>query len=133
MSFNIIPKTAVPLFSEISCGLFGIAEDFAEKYLSLDEKYLSNKESTFLVRAGGDSMEPEIKKGDILVVDRSIKLESGKIAALYFNGEAICKQYLKTSTGIILRSMNTKYKDIIVTENDELELFGVVIGITRDV
>ena len=78
-------------------------------------------------------MEPEIKKGDILVVDRSIKLESGKIAALYFNGEAICKQYLKTSAGIILRSINTKYKDIIVTENDELELFGVVIGITRDV
>ena len=65
-------RAEIPLFtSYISCGLFGIADDFCDHYLSLDAKYLVNKEATFLVRAKGDSMSPEIKEGDILIIDRS--------------------------------------------------------------
>ena len=58
----------VPLFSgELSCGLFGITEDFVDSYLSLDEKFLRSRESTFFVRSSGDSMMPEIKDQDILM------------------------------------------------------------------
>ncbi len=135
MTFEILtPKTLhAPIYgSIISCGLFGIADDFTENYLSLDEKYLSNRESTFLVRAGGDSMEPEIKAGDILIVDRSVPLTSGKIATFYFNGNAICKQYIKRAGKIFLHSYNLNYQDIEVKDTDDLQLFGVVTGITRD-
>lgn len=135
MSFQIIPKNSIkiPFYSSfVSCGLFGIADDFTENYLSLDEKYLSNKESTFFVRADGDSMEPDIKPRDILIVDRSVKVFSGCVGTFYFNGNAICKQYIQGPSGIILRSFNTKYKDIHIKETDDLTLFGVVIGITRD-
>lgn len=77
-------------------------------------------------------MGPDIRANDILIVDRSIKLISGRVATFYFNGHAICKQYLITSNGVILHSFNPKYKDILITETDDLQLFGVVIGITRD-
>lgn len=123
----------LPLYSsKVSCGLFGIADDFSDNSLSLDEKYLVNKEATFLVRAGGDSMVPEIKQDDILIVDRSVELVSGKIATFHFNGNAVCKIFIIKDNEIILRSFNPKYKDIIITEADSLELFGVVIGIARD-
>lgn len=133
MSFEIKKENLTPLYgSLVSCGLFGIADDFTDSYLSLDEKFLSNKESTFLVRAGGDSMLPEIKPMDIMIVDRSVKLVSGKIATFHFNGHAICKQYLEVNGKILLHSFNTNYEDIIIKDNDDLQLFGVVIGITRD-
>jgi DNA polymerase V len=123
----------VPLYpSPISCGLFGVADDFTENYLSLDEKYLMNKEATFFLRAAGESMQPEIKPGDILVVDRSRALFHGCIATFYFNSHAICKQYLKIPSGILLHSLNPQHKDIHLKEDDELHLFGVVIGLVRD-
>jgi DNA polymerase V len=136
MSLALLESTHVtlPLYtSKVSCGLFGIADDFSDNYLSLDAKYLVNKEATFLVRTSGDSMTPEIKAGDILIVDRSVELISGKVATFHLNGHAICKQFIKKSNGeIVLKSFNPSYQDIVISETDDLVLFGVVIGIARD-
>ncbi len=116
----------------IACGLFGIADDFSEGYLSLDEKYLANRESTFFLRASGDSMQPKIFDNDILIVDRSVTLESGQIAAFYLNGNAICKIFYKGREGVILKSLNPKYHDIKLSSDDDLQLFGVVVASVRD-
>jgi len=122
-----------PLYrGELACGLFGISEDFIENYLSLDEKFAKNREATFYIRASGDSMLPRIENGDILVVDRSLPVRSGSIVAIFFNGTALCKQLIHESNQKILRSLNPKFKDIIIGEDDELALFGVVVGLARD-
>ncbi len=116
----------------ISCGLFGVMDDFSENNLSLDEKFMKNKHSTFFVRARGESMGPEIKPNDILIVDRSLKLQSGQVATFFYNGNAICKQFVKEGAQIILRSFHEDYPDILVREDDQLEVFGPVIGLARD-
>ncbi|MBI2522309.1 MAG: DUF4113 domain-containing protein [Bdellovibrio sp.] len=41
---------------EVSCGLFGITEDYQEAYLSLDQHLVKNRESTYFLRAMGNSM-----------------------------------------------------------------------------
>lgn len=123
----------IPLYSgELVCGLFGISEDFIENYLSLDEKFGKNRESTFYIRASGDSMAPEIKEGDILIVDRSLKVSNRSIVAVFYNGSPMCKQMIILDNQKILRPYNKKYKDIMVSEEDELFLFGVVTGLARD-
>lgn len=123
----------IPLYSgELACGLFGISEDYVESYLSLDEKFLKNKNSTFFVRSCGDSMLPEIKPEDILIVDKSINVTSGSIVAVFYNSNPICKQFISLNGKKILRSFNKEYKDIEMTEQDSLEIFGVVIGLARD-
>ncbi len=128
-----IKKNWLPLYSgELACGLFGISDDYVDSYLSLDEKFMSNKESTFFVRASGDSMLPDIKNDDILVVDRSLPVLDQSILAVFFNGNPLCKQIHIKSNKKILHSFNSKYIDIIVTEDDELEVFGVIIGLVRD-
>lgn len=128
-----LKKQYLPFYSGgIACGLFGISEDYIESYLSLDEKFSKNKESTFYVRASGDSMLPEIKNGDILIVDRSFKVLNKSIVAVFYNGTPMCKQIIFEANKKILHPLNGQYKDIFITEDDDLTLFGVVIGLARD-
>lgn len=123
----------LPFYSgDLACGDFGVAEDFIESYLSLDQKFLKNKESTFFVRASGDSMLPEIKDQDILVVDRSRLATDQSIVAVFLNGSPKCKQLLIKKNLSYLHSLNEKYKDIRIRDNDELVIFGVVTGIVRE-
>lgn len=128
-----VKKHWIPLYSsEIACGLFGISEDYVDDYLSLDEKFLKNKNSTFFVRASGDSMEPEIKAGDILIVDRSLEPEHQSIVALFYNGSPICKKLEFRYPYKRLVSLNNAYEPITIKEDDEVLIFGVVIGLARD-
>ena len=53
-------------------GLFGIHDDFSEKYQSLDERFIKNKASTFFFKASGKAMAPLILPDDVLIVDRSV-------------------------------------------------------------
>ena len=124
-----IPK----LSSKISCGLFGISDDFIEKYQSLDAKFIKNKFSTFFFEAVGDSMEPTIFEGQILIVDRSLKDFHQKVCVISYEDKLICKRVYLKSTGIILHSDNPKYKDIIISESEGLNLWGVVIAIAGHV
>jgi DNA polymerase V len=128
-----LQKHWIPFYSsEIACGLFGIADDFVESYLSLDEKFMKNAQSTFYIRASGDSMGPKIEDRDILVVDTSLKIKPGAVGAFFYNDSPICKTYVEEGGVKILRSLNSEYKDIVIGEGDKLALFGVVIGLVRD-
>ena len=114
------------------CGLFGIHDDYIEKFQSLDSRFIRNRASTFFFEASSDSMEPLIFKKDVLIVDRSVEAHHKKVAVLSLHGEMICKRILKENNGLLLRSENPDYKDIIVTEEMDLIIFGVVIGIARE-
>lgn len=118
--------------NSVACGLFGVTDDFTEEYLSLDELLLKNKTSTFPLRAKGDSMAPLIMQNDVLIIDRSLTPKSGQICIFGFEGNLICKRYLKTNKGILLRSENHSHKDIILNNESDLLLWGVVRGIARE-
>jgi DNA polymerase V len=52
---------AFPILGKrVTCGLFGISDDYIEKYQSLDARFIKNKASTFFFQAASDSMEPLI-------------------------------------------------------------------------
>jgi DNA polymerase V len=118
---------------QASCGLFGVSEDFLEEYQSLDERFIKNKTSTFFFQAVGDSMIPTIFPGEYLVVDRSIDQFHGRVCVVTYNGELLCKRVFKTREGLLLKSDNNRFKDIIVRESFETSLWGVVIAKCGDV
>lgn len=119
-----LPKS----FQKVSCGLFGIAEDFSEQYQSLDERFVKRKESTFFFQAVGSSMEPTIFPGEVLVVDRSLTTFNGRVCVVAYNGELICKRILLQRDHLLLRSDNKKFKDIPVFEEQDALVWGVVIA-----
>lgn len=123
----------VPVFSmAVQCGLFGIRDDHIENYLSLDERFIRNKHSTFIFKMEGNSMEPHIFHGDYLIVDRSITSFYNKIVVVDIFDERLCKYLVKEGGQTILRSFNRKHKDIIVTEEMNMQVFGVATLCFRD-
>lgn len=124
------PKIELPLFlSKASCGLFGISEDFIDKYQSLDQLLIRNKHSTFFFEADGDSMEPTIRPGQILIVDRSISSFNNRVCVICFEDKLVCKRIIQRNDHIVLKSDNPKYRDIIIQNTDSSLFWGVVIGV----
>lgn len=124
------PSFLLPKFeAKVSCGLFGISDDFIEKYQSLDSHFVKNKFSTFFFEADGDSMEPTIFAGQIMVVDKSRKDFHGKVSIICWEDRLICKRVLIKGDVIILKSDNQKYKDIIISNNENILFWGLVVAI----
>jgi DNA polymerase V len=120
----------LPQFSaKVSCGLFGISDDFIEKYQSLDSHFVKNKFSTFFFESDGDSMEPTIFAGQIMIVDKSRKDFHGKVSIVCWEDRLICKRVFLRSDSIILKSDNSKYQDIIISNNENILLWGLVVAI----
>ena len=80
----------------ISAGFPSPADDFKEIRISLDRELVKNKESTFYARVSGDSMiEAGLDDGDLIVIDRSLDHENGKIAVCFIDGEFTVKRIKK--------------------------------------
>lgn len=95
-----------------------------KRKLAFDPDFLISRgikeQNVRLLYATGDSMEMFIFDGDIFAVDISdTAIRDGQIYAVYFEGEAMLKQIFKEAGGtLILHSLNPKYKDKIVTEDN---------------
>jgi DNA polymerase V len=61
--------------------------EFAEKPLSLDERYLTNKPSLFIIESSQDSKTLGIFKGDKLLIDRSMKPLEGQLCLFVISNE----------------------------------------------
>jgi len=121
--------TPVPyLLSRISAGFPSPADDYIENNLSLSELLIRNHISNFFLQTSGDSMmDVGINDGDILVVDRSIEPKNRDIVIAILEGNLTVKRLLvKTNGSVVLKSENTVYKDIKITESADLEIWGVV-------
>jgi len=82
----------------------------------------------FGVRIAGDSMEPRFVHGQIVWVKRQSTLENGEIGIFLYNGAGYCKRLERSREGVALVSLNPLYAPIRVTAEDELRLFGKVVG-----
>lgn len=110
-------------------GLFGISEDHLESYQSLDERFVKNKTSTFFFEAEGESMMPLIWPRDVLVVDRVLAPEWGRVVVVVWDEELICKRLVREGKRIILRSENSRFADLVISNERSFVLWGVVRAI----
>lgn len=89
-------------------------------------------DQAFLVRADGDSMEPEIKSEDLVVVKKQNTAENGEIVVCSLKGEVRIKKFRKVTNSIfILESMNTSYDPIVIEKNAGFKIEGVFRGLIR--
>ncbi len=116
------------ILSRISAGFPSPADDYIENNLSISELLIKNQLSTFLMKASGESMiEAGINDGDVLVVDRSLEARSRDIVIAIFEGNLTVKRLIiKADGSAILKSENPLYKNILISEYTELEIWGVV-------
>lgn len=118
--------------AEVIAGFPSPADDFLESSLDLNEYLVMNPPSTFLVRVSGESMTGcGICPGDILVVDRSLNAEHGKIIVAVLDGEMTVKRLMKGAEGWFLQTENRCFKSIRIGEKSELVVWGVVVAVVR--
>jgi len=127
-----IARRPIPLFTEgVSAGFPSPAQDYVERALDLNELCIRRPAATFMVRVDGDSMcEAGIFKDDILLVDRSLTAQHGDIVIACVDGEFTVKE-LQLRPSVQLLPRNRHYPPIVLREESELDIFGVVISVVR--
>jgi len=112
--------------------LFNIHEDHIKKALSLDKRFIKNKNSTYFFQIESNAMHPTLFKSDYLIVDRSLDPTNGTCVLVSYNRELICRRYQTSGSKVLLTSDNNIHKDIIVKSEDSLIFFGVVTASFRE-
>lgn len=98
----------------------------------MNDYLVRNKPSSFMFTVKGDSMmHVGIVEGDKVIVDRSINAMSKDIVVAVFNGEYTIKRLYKNASKVELRPENPAYQPILIKEGNELEIWGVVVGVVR--
>jgi DNA polymerase V len=109
-------------------GFGAAADDYAERGIDLNEQLIKNKPATFFFRMKGDAMtEAGIFDGDILIVDRSLKMQNGKIIVAVLNGELLVRRFHKNFSSAFLIAENSRYKNINLAEFTDFRIWGVVV------
>ena len=126
------PKQQIPFYSDpVKAGFPSPAQDYVERTLDLNELCIRHPTATFFVRVEGDSMiEAGIYDGDVLVVDRSVEAEHGDIVVAAVGNEFTVKE-LCTRPSLCLLPRNPAYKPIRPRNGEELNIFGVVTNVIR--
>lgn len=112
----------------ISAGFPSPADDFIELTIDLNRELIKHKDSTFFAKVKGNSMKNAgIFDGDLLIIDKSLEPQDGKIAICQIDGDFTVKRIKKENGVVWLIAENEDYKPIKVTEENELMIWGIVI------
>lgn len=86
----------------------------------------------FGLKIHGDSMEPRICDGDVVIVRQQSDAESGDVVIALVNGnDATCKRLTKYAGGIGLISLNQKYEPMVFNQEEidtkPVQIIGKVV------
>jgi DNA polymerase V len=124
---------SVPFYeASVSAGFPSPAEDFMDLELNLQDYLIQHPSATFCVRVTGDSMiKAGISSGDVMIVDRSLEPKDGSIVLAVLNGEFTVKRIKKNKDQLLLIPENTKFDPIIVNEEMDFKVWGVVTHVVH--
>ena len=119
----------VPLISSVAAGNW---KDIGNDYDPKDEQdwvlsTVTTGENAFALRIQGDSMEPDIKDNEIVIVDPQRITAHNSIVIVIQNGntEATCKQLVVEGGKRYLKPINPRYP--IMEMQEDARICGVVV------
>ena len=102
----------VPVLGDVRAGLPMEAVENILDYEEISPDMAAHGDY-FALRIRGDSMEPRIHEGDVVIVRRQPDVDSGDLAIVLVNGDsATIKRVRKLSDGIMLIPLNPSYEPI---------------------
>nr|DAR83746.1 MAG TPA: Repressor protein CI [Caudoviricetes sp.] len=116
----------IPVLGNVAAGIpISAVEDILD-YEEVPQSWESQGEF-FALKIKGDSMEPRMESGDVVIVKQQSDANSGDTVIVLVNGDdATCKKLQKTDNGIMLVSTNPKYPPMFYS-NEEIVTKPVVI------
>jgi len=120
--------TRFDIHSANATGFGAVADDYMERGIDLNEELIRNKPATFFMRVSSDAMkEAGIYKGDVAIVDRSVKATNGKVIIAILNGDMLIRRFEKTKDSIRLLTDSNKLSPIHIDNTcEDFAIWGVV-------
>lgn len=125
-------KFYIEVHNDIANGFPSPAEDFSGDRLSLDEKFLSKPEATFVAKAKGLSNFPFIMPGDYMIIRADLEAKDGDLALVYLPGEGFSAKKIDMEKNC-LQPLNKEFPEINIGPDEIVETRGVVKTIFRDI
>lgn len=124
-------SVSIPVYSHMTAE---IPLEMTEDIINTEDisEDMAKTGEVFGLQIHGHSMEPRMTEGDIVIVRRQDKAESGEIVVATVNGnEATCKRLKKYQEGIALISSNPDYDPMFFSnediENKPVRIIGKVV------
>lgn len=121
-------SVSIPVYSRVAAGLpLEATEDIIDRE-EIPEA-LAGLGDYYALRIKGDSMEPRILDGDVVIVRKQEDADDGQIVIALVNGnDAVCKRLRKYKDGIALVSNNPTYEPMYFTASDTQDIPVRIIG-----
>lgn len=118
----------IPVLGRVAAGIpINMVTDIIDQEQITEEMAASGE--YFALQIHGDSMEPKMSDGDVVIVRQQDDAESGEIVIATINGDdATCKRLRKYAEGIMLLSTNPAYEPMTFTNHDIEELPVKILG-----
>ena len=122
-------KLSRPLVEcRIPAGFPSPAQNEIAGRIDLNRDLVRHPLATFYVRVEGDSMEPHIHDGELLVIDRMVETKDGDVVVARIGQEFTVKRLHRGEDGrVSLVSDNPVYAPFEVTDGMDFEVWGRVM------
>lgn len=121
-------KFEIPVLGYVRAG---IPIEAVEEILDYEEisEDMARQGEYFALKIKGDSMEPRIREGDVVIVRKQSVVDNGDIAVVLVNGDdATVKKFFRYDNGISLISFNPNYDPFTYTPEQVNSMPVQVIG-----
>ena len=116
----------IPVLGDVAAGVPILAQQDIIGYEDIPADMAKTGEY-FGLKIKGDSMEPKIHDNDIVIVKSMSDAENNDIVIAMINNEATCKRLHKYSNSVVLTAINSDYKPIEVTPDENIQILGKVV------
>ena len=118
----------IPVLGRVQAGIPIEAIEEIIDYEEITEE-MARKGEHFALKVQGNSMDPQISEGDVVIVRKCSDCESGTIAVVLVNGkDATVKRIKKRPEGIMLIPANPAYEAMFYTNEEIASLPLAIIG-----
>ena len=116
------------IYTSRLAGFSATDDDYNERGIDLNKELIRNKPATFFMRVNSDALEYSgIYKGDVVIVDRSLKASNGKVIIATLNGEMLIRRFEKINSQTRLLADSNKLAPISIEANcEDFGIWGVV-------
>lgn len=123
----------IPVYGVIAAGLPILAEQEIIDYEEIPAQMAKSGEY-YALQVRGDSMEPRMYSGDVVILRKTEEFESGKVCAVMVNGEeATLKRVIVRPNGITLVALNPKYEPMNFNADQIVQLPVRCMGVAVEI
>lgn len=129
---NSSGAVVIPVLGRVAAGIPLTASEYIIDTEEIPQAMASDGEY-FGLKVKGDSMEPKISDGDVVIVRKQSDADDGDLVIALVNGDdAVVKRLKKYADGIALISTNPAYDPMIFSNSDIQSMPVEIIGKVKE-